>query len=71
MMIGVWSSSRVWICPAIVRWVDRSAVATYWATSLSYCALLKCAAFHAPVPVFALIVSRGAVRNAFGTLRWP
>ena len=43
----------------------------YCATSLSYWALLKWAAFHGPVPVLALIVSSGAVRNTFGTLRCP
>ena len=55
-MIGVWASSSVSICPARLRCVDRSTAATYCATSLSYWELLKWAAFHAPVPVLALIV---------------
>ena len=43
----------------------------YCADSLSYWALLKCAAFHEPVPFLALIVCSGAPRNTFGTPRWP
>jgi hypothetical protein len=71
MMSGVWSSSSVSICPATLLWVVRSTAATYCANSLSYWALLKWAAFHAPVPVFALIVWSGAPRNTFGMPRPP
>ena len=49
-MMGVSLSSSVSIWPAMVRWVVRSDVAMYWLESLSYCALLKCAAFQEPVP---------------------
>ena len=55
-MIGVWASSSVSICPAMLRWVDRSEDAMYCATRVSYWELLKWAAFHVPVPVVALNV---------------
>ena len=42
----------------------------YCFTRPSYCELAKCAAFHDPVPAFALIVSSGAVRNTFGNSDW-
>src|SRR3974377_1488157 len=50
-MIGVSLSSSVWICPATLRCEERSGAATYCLTRLSYWELVKCAAFHAPVPV--------------------
>ena len=52
-MTGVWASSSVSICPAMLRWVDRSEDAMYCATRVLYWELLKWAAFQVPVPVVA------------------
>ena len=54
-MIGVSSSSSVWICPAqllLGLQVDRRDVVR--STSESYCGFAKCAAFQTPWPVLAL-----------------
>ena len=55
-MIGVSFSSSVSIWPAMVRWLLKSRAATYYWERLSYSESLKCAAFHEPVPNFALVV---------------